>query len=72
MHCGYCSAFILEFVMNDVVERILNAYQSICPVDAQRAVELPTLAVIWCHTSMIAYAATLSACVTRSVLRLRD
>ncbi len=24
--------------MNDVVERILNAYQSICPGDAQRAV----------------------------------
>jgi hypothetical protein len=39
MHCGYCNAFILEFVMSDVVERILNAYQTICPGDAQRAVD---------------------------------
>jgi len=39
MHCGYCSAVILEFVMNDVVERILNAYQSIRPVDAHRVVD---------------------------------
>jgi hypothetical protein len=31
--------FVLEFVMNDVVERILNAYQSMCPLDAERAAD---------------------------------
>jgi hypothetical protein len=25
--------------MNDVVERILNAYQSMCPLDAERAAQ---------------------------------
>jgi hypothetical protein len=25
--------------MNDVVERILNAYQSMCPLDAERAAD---------------------------------
>jgi hypothetical protein len=35
----YCSAFILEFAMNEVVERILNAYQSMCPLDAERAAD---------------------------------
>jgi hypothetical protein len=35
----YCSAFILEFAMNEVVEPILNAYQSMCPLDAERAAD---------------------------------
>jgi hypothetical protein len=39
LHCGYCSAFILEFLMNDVVELILNTYQSIRPLDAERAAD---------------------------------
>jgi hypothetical protein len=34
LHCDYCSAFILEFAMNDVVEHILSTYQSMCPLDA--------------------------------------
>jgi hypothetical protein len=28
-----------SFAMNDVVERILNAYQSMCPLDAERAAD---------------------------------
>jgi hypothetical protein len=39
VHCDNCSTFILEFAMNDVVERILNAYQSMCPLDAERAAD---------------------------------
>jgi hypothetical protein len=39
VHCGYCSAFILEFVMNDVIEIILNTYQSMCPLDAERVAD---------------------------------
>jgi hypothetical protein len=39
LHCDYCSTFILEFAMNDVVERILNAYQSMCPLDDERAAD---------------------------------
>jgi hypothetical protein len=39
VHCDYCSAFILELVMNDVVELILNTYQSICPLDAERVAD---------------------------------
>src|SRR5271156_5742826 len=39
VHCTYCSAFILEFVMNDVVELILNTYRSMCPLDAERAAD---------------------------------
>jgi hypothetical protein len=40
MHCGYCSAFILEFcVMNDVVELILNTYQSMSLLDAEQAAD---------------------------------
>jgi hypothetical protein len=30
---------ILEFVMNDVVERILNAYQTMSPLDAKRVAD---------------------------------
>ena len=32
LHCRYCIAFISEFAMIDVVERILCAYQSMCPL----------------------------------------
>jgi hypothetical protein len=39
VHCDNCSAFILEFAMNDVVERILNTYQTMSPLDAERAVD---------------------------------
>jgi hypothetical protein len=39
VHCGYCSAFILEFAMNDVVELILNTYQSMRPLDVERAAD---------------------------------
>jgi hypothetical protein len=38
VHCEYCSAFILEFAMNDMVECILNTYQSMRPLDAERVV----------------------------------
>jgi hypothetical protein len=39
VHCGHCSAFILEFVMNDVVELILNTYQSMRPLYTERAAD---------------------------------
>jgi hypothetical protein len=39
VHCDNCSAFILEFAMNDVVERILNAYQTMSPLDAERVAD---------------------------------
>jgi hypothetical protein len=39
VHCDYCSAFILEFVMNDLVELILNTYQSMSPLSAERAAD---------------------------------
>jgi hypothetical protein len=39
VHCDNCSVLILEFAMNDVVERILHAYQSMCPLDAERAAD---------------------------------
>jgi hypothetical protein len=39
MHCDHCSAFILEFAMNDVVELILNTYQSMRPLDIERAAD---------------------------------
>jgi hypothetical protein len=39
VHCDYCSAFILEFAMNDVVELILNTYQSMRPLDTERAAD---------------------------------
>jgi hypothetical protein len=32
-------AFILEFGMNDVVELILKTYQSMCPLDTERAAD---------------------------------
>ena len=37
VHCDDCSAFILEFAMNDVVELILKTYQSMRPLDTERA-----------------------------------
>jgi hypothetical protein len=39
LHCDNRSAFILEFAMNDVVERILSTYQSMCPLDAERTAD---------------------------------
>jgi hypothetical protein len=40
LHCATIAVrFILEFAMNEVVERILNAYQSMCPLDAERAAD---------------------------------
>jgi glycerol-3-phosphate dehydrogenase len=39
VHCDRCSAFILEFVMNSVVERILDTYQSIRPLNAEQAAD---------------------------------
>ena len=39
VHCDYYGAFILEFVMKDVVESILKTYQSMCPLDAERAAD---------------------------------
>jgi hypothetical protein len=39
VHCDHCSAFILEFPMNDVVEFILKTYQSMRPLDAERAAD---------------------------------
>jgi hypothetical protein len=39
VHCDHCSASILEFAMNDVVELILKTYQSMCPLDTERAAD---------------------------------
>jgi glycerol-3-phosphate dehydrogenase len=39
VHCDYCCAFILEFGMNDVVELILSTYQSMRPLDSERAAD---------------------------------
>jgi hypothetical protein len=40
LHCGYCRASIFGVcVMNDVVEDILNTYQSMRPLDAERAAD---------------------------------
>jgi hypothetical protein len=39
LHCRYCRAFVSEFVMIDVVDRILSTYQSMCPLDAERAMD---------------------------------
>ena len=39
LHCDYCSTFILEFAMDDVVESILKTYQSMCPLDAERTAD---------------------------------
>jgi hypothetical protein len=39
VHCGYCRAFVLEFAMNDVVDRILDAYQLKRPLDAERVAD---------------------------------
>jgi hypothetical protein len=39
VHCDHCSAFILEFPMNDVVELILKTYQSMTPLDTERAAD---------------------------------
>src|SRR5712691_6227531 len=34
LRCRYCSALISEFAMNDLVDRILNTYQLMRPLDA--------------------------------------
>jgi hypothetical protein len=40
LHCDYCSASIFGVcAMNDVVEDILNTYQSMRPLDAERAAD---------------------------------
>jgi hypothetical protein len=39
LHCKYCSAFVSEVAMIDVVDRILSTYQSMCPLDAERATD---------------------------------
>jgi hypothetical protein len=39
LHCGFCSAFVWEFAMNDVVDGILNTYQLMRPLDADRLLE---------------------------------
>jgi hypothetical protein len=39
VHCDCCSAFILEFAMNDVVELILNTYKSMHPLDAKQVAD---------------------------------
>jgi hypothetical protein len=40
LHCGYCRASIFGVcAMNDVVEDILNTYQSMRPLDAERAAD---------------------------------
>ena len=39
LHCDYCSTFILEFAMNDVVESILKTYHSMFPLDAERTAD---------------------------------
>jgi len=36
LRCRYCSALISEFAMNDLVDRILNTYQLMRPLDADR------------------------------------
>ena len=36
LRCGYCSALISEFAMNDLIDRILNTYQLMRPLDADR------------------------------------
>src|SRR6266849_9580646 len=36
LRCGYCSALISEFAINDLVDRILNTYQLMRPLDADR------------------------------------
>jgi hypothetical protein len=39
LQCSYCSAVVLEFAMNDVVDRILRAYQLKRPLDPERVVD---------------------------------
>jgi hypothetical protein len=39
LRCGYCSALISEFAMNDFVDRILNTYQLMRPLDADRVAD---------------------------------
>jgi hypothetical protein len=36
LHCSCCNAFVPEFAMNDVIDRILNDYQVTRPLDAER------------------------------------
>jgi hypothetical protein len=40
LHCGgYRSALVSEFAMNDVVDRILNTYQLVRPLDAELQIQ---------------------------------
>jgi glycerol-3-phosphate dehydrogenase len=39
VRCDHCSTFILELAMNDVVEFILNTYQSMRPLDTEQAAD---------------------------------
>jgi hypothetical protein len=39
VQCDHCRAFILEFQMNDVIELILKTYQSMSPLDTERAAD---------------------------------
>ena len=36
LQCDYCDALIAEFVVNDLVDRILSTYQLRRPLDAER------------------------------------
>jgi len=39
LQCDYCSAYVLEFAMNDVVELILNTYKSMRPLSAEQVAD---------------------------------
>jgi hypothetical protein len=39
LQCRYCLAFVSDLAMIDVVDRILSTYQSMCPLDAERAAD---------------------------------
>jgi hypothetical protein len=36
VHCDYCSAYILEFAMTELVEQILNTYKSMHLLSAEQ------------------------------------
>jgi hypothetical protein len=36
LHCVYRAALVSEFTMNDVVDRVLNTYQLMRPLDPDR------------------------------------
>jgi hypothetical protein len=39
LHCSYCSAVVSEFTMNDLVDRVLRAYQMKSRLDLERVVD---------------------------------